>query len=252
MFPPTTDPGQANGVGNHLRVSIPANGDRVPASARSASRARRLWGLSAGSAALAILALGFVAWMWSVTSHEVGAAWGAWAASGRSRDPALIPPQAASGGTGESSIDPGDARAAEESVAVAPASMARRLRLLVPAYIYPNKEGLRSWRRIIAAASKVDVVVVANPDSGPGSTSNPYYASIIAEAVGAGVKVIGYVKTEYGNRGLAEARKDIDAWVRFYPKIAGFFLDQQVCQGRYVAYYAELRTYAGASSKIHS
>ena len=46
-------------------------------------------------------------------------------------------------------------------------------RLLVPAYIYPANDGRKDWQRLIAAASKVDVVAIVNPDSGPGSRATP-------------------------------------------------------------------------------
>jgi hypothetical protein len=127
--------------------------------------------------------------------------------------------------------------------------MGRRLRLLVPAYIYPANDGRKEWQRLIAVASKVDVVAVANPDSGPGPEYNPDYAAIIGEASSHGVKVVGYVNTEYSRRPTAAVKKDIDAWVEFYPQIAGLFLDQQSGEARHADYYAELRAYA--KGKLH-
>ena len=72
---------------------------------------------------------------------------------------------------------------------------------------------------------------------------------MIAEASKSGVKLVGYVSTRYTGRSLADAKKDIDAWLGFYPQIAGFFIDQQSCEARHVGYYAELRTYA--KGKLH-
>ena len=59
-----------------------------------------------------------------------------------------------------------------------------------------------------------------------------------------GVKVVGYVCTDYARCAPAEVKNDIDVWVRHYPQIAGFFLDQQAGGAQHAAYYADLRTYA--------
>ena len=171
-----------------------------------------------------------------------------------SASPRAIPTKPAPAGTGKSSVAAKDALppgpSAEGTVGEGlPAHRARRLRLLVPAYIYPANDGRKEWQRLIAVASKVDVVAIANPDSGPGPASNPDYAAIIAEASSHGVKLVGYVNTEYARRPLAAVKKDIDTWVGFYPQIAGFFLDQQSRDARHADYYAELRAYA--KGKLH-
>ena len=126
--------------------------------------------------------------------------------------------------------------------------MARRLRLLVPAYIYPSGEGRKRWQKLIEAAAKVEVVAIANPSTGPGRERNPDYAAVFTEAANQGVKLIGYVNTQYAGRSRAEVKEDIDAWVRYYPQIAGFFFDQQPREAEFhhLDYYAELRTYAQA------
>src|SRR5262249_52450450 len=55
---------------------------------------------------------------------------------------------------------------------------------------------------------------------------------------------VGYISTEYAGRSRAEVKNDIDAWLRFYPQISGFFFDQQPPDGQHAAYYAEIRDYA--------
>jgi hypothetical protein len=264
VFPPNTDPSHTNVLANPSRLPVQATGARVQASAQSFSRVRRLWALSAGTATLAVLALGAIVWMRSANPHGGRATKGVGLPSVKSRDtapslprsasPRAIPSRTAAAGTGGSSVTAGDApspgRSAEENIGGGlPTHRARRLRLLVPAYIYPGGDGRREWRRLIAVASKVDVVAIANPDSGPGSASNPDYAAVIAEASSHGVKLVGYVNTRYAARTLAEVKKDIDAWVEFYPQIAGFFLDQQSRDAQHAGYYAELRAYA--RGKLH-
>ena len=77
---------------------------------------------------------------------------------------------------------------------------------------------------------------------------NPDYASAIAEAADRGVKLLGYINTKYTDRPAAQVKGDIDAWVRFYPRIAGFFLDQQPIEAGHTAYFIEIG--AHARSKI--
>ncbi len=120
----------------------------------------------------------------------------------------------------------------------------RRLRLLVPAYIYPAGEDRKQWRRLTDAAPKVDLVVVVNPRSGPGPERNPDYAAAIAEAAGRGVRLIGYVDLEFGDRQVTKIKADIDAWLRFYPLVTGFFLDRQPCDAAHAAFVSEVGSYA--------
>jgi len=130
-----------------------------------------------------------------------------------------------------------------------PAVASRRLRLLVPAYIYPVGEGRKEWQRLIDAASKVEIVAIANPSSGPGDERNLDYAAIFTEASNHGITLVGYVSTNYGSRPKAEIKNDVDAWIRFYPQVRGFFFDQQPRDGREVAQFVELRDYA--KQKLH-
>ncbi len=124
-----------------------------------------------------------------------------------------------------------------------------RLQLLVPAYIYPVGAGRKEWQRLIAAASKVKIVVIANPASGPGEERNLDYATIFTEASRRGVTLVGYVNTQYADRALDEIKKDIDRWVRFYPQVHGFFFDQQPREGQHAAIYTRIRDHA--RQKLH-
>jgi hypothetical protein len=118
-----------------------------------------------------------------------------------------------------------------------------RLRLLVPAYIYPGGEGRKDWQRLIDASSKVEIVAIANPNSGPGTGRNLDYAAIFTEASEHGIKLVGYVSTDYGKRPQAEIKNDVDAWARFYPQLRGFFFDQQPSESQHAAHFAELREF---------
>ena len=79
--------------------------------------------------------------------------------------------------------------------------------LLVPAYIYPVDEGRKKWLRMIDSASKVEIVAIVNPSSGPGDDRNLDYAAIFTDASNHGITLVGYVSTNYGKRSKAEVRK---------------------------------------------
>ncbi len=180
-------------------------------------------------AASALVAVGVLSWMYATVPGRGDA----------------TPRRAAAGG-----IRPREA----DRVASPPGSdgriarPARGLQLLVPAYIYPAGEGRNQWKRLLDAAGKVGLVLVVNPDSGPGRDRIPDYHSIIAEAARRGVTLVGYVNTTYGKRPAAQIKDDIDAWVRNYPRIGGFFFDQQPPEFRHAAYFADIAAYAAGRS----
>jgi hypothetical protein len=222
-------------------IAMDPKGDDMQAHLQpaAAKKGRSLAVLSGTAAILALLAAGGLWWIRAVLPGREPAQ--------ETREPADIrtdvrgtlvagPPD---GGTRPR----GDAVAAPEGRAGS-SRPASRLRLLVPAYIYPAGEGRKQWRRLIDAAARVDVVAVVNPRSGPGLERNPDYASVIADAAVHGVQLVGYVDLAFGDRSLPQIKGDIDAWVRFYPRIHGFFLDQQPRDATHSALIAEIGTYA--------
>ncbi len=139
---------------------------------------------------------------------------------------------------------PGDGRGRISAAPIPiPESSPPLLRILVPAYFYPGGAGLQEWDRLIEAASRVPIVAIVNPESGPGTAPDRHYAAIVSRAKAAGVEVIGYVNTEYGKRPRPEIEADIDRWVRFYPDIQGIFFDAQASAAEHVHLYAALRTF---------
>jgi hypothetical protein len=198
---------------------------------------RRLWPIAAGAAGLVLLSLGALSWMLSP-------------APGRGDAAGNKAPR-------EAGQEPGPKEGAQRLLTPAkegaqpaptpdrqPTGSPRRLTLLVPAYIFPTGDGKRQWQRLIAATAKVNLIVIVNPASGPGADRSLDYASIIKDAAEHGVVLVGYVSTRYAERPQAEVKQDIDAWVRFYPQIAGFFLDQQPAAGQHQAYFAEVADHA--------
>ena len=66
------------------------------------------------------------------------------------------------------------------------------------------------------------------PEQRPGQPLEPSYASGIARLTAAGIKVIGYVATDYTANSAATVKADIDRWRTFYPgQLSGIFFDEQ-------------------------
>lgn len=80
-------------------------------------------------------------------------------------------------------------------------------------------------------------IVIANPNSGPGTKVDSRYKTCIDYLKSKGVKVIGYVHTKIshqasdgswvwtGYRPMIEMAKDIDLWYSMY-SINGIFFDE--------------------------
>jgi hypothetical protein len=93
-----------------------------------------------------------------------------------------------------------------------------QVRMAVPAYFQPGSD----WDRLIAAAPTVGMIVF-NPNSGPGSSTDAKYTAAIAKAQAAGIIVLGYVSTNYGQRAEADITADINGYYNLY-KPSGVYL----------------------------
>lgn len=85
------------------------------------------------------------------------------------------------------------------------------VKMAVPAYFVPGPD----WQRIIAGAPTVGMIVF-NPDSGPGTATDPGYTQVIGQAQAAGITVLGYVATNYGQRAEADVAADINRYYDLY------------------------------------
>lgn len=120
------------------------------------------------------------------------------------------------------------------------------LTLFVPAYSYPAGQGLRFWDELISAADSVPIVAIANPASGPGDHRDENYSTVLDRAKRAGIRVIGYVTTDYAKRKIADVDREVDRWIALYPTIDGIFFDEQSSDGANVEYYSTLSQHTRA------
>jgi hypothetical protein len=117
------------------------------------------------------------------------------------------------------------------------------MQLWVPAYFYPSGRGLREWNRLIASAKDVPILAIVNPASGPGDHVDKNYVDIIPRARKAGIKLVGYISTQYARKPVDAAKREVDTFLRYYPGLDGFHFDEQSSDARGVDYYTELYQY---------
>jgi hypothetical protein len=123
-----------------------------------------------------------------------------------------------------------------------PASASSTQNIAVPAYFDPGA----LWTQLQAAAPTVGFVVM-NPNSGPGTASDPSYVSTVQLSHTKGLKVLGYVYTSYGQRSSIAVHTDIDRYYTWYG-VDGIFFDEASTSCTNEPYYAALSTYVKAKS----
>jgi len=109
------------------------------------------------------------------------------------------------------------------------------LQLLVPLYVDPGS----AWDELVTAANTgVKIIAIINPNSGP-DTSGPdsSYNTYMAKLTDAGVDMIGYVHTSYGDRATSDVTADIDVYASKYPNLKGIFLDEVSPSASDIPYY---------------
>jgi hypothetical protein len=115
---------------------------------------------------------------------------------------------------------------------------------IVPLYSYPTDP---AWSAIVTAKQAhptVAVLAVINPNSGPGSSSDPTYQAGISALAAGGIVVLGYVATTNAQKPLATVEAEVDAYGAFYTGLKGIMFDQMSNVPGDEAYYQTLNTYA--------
>lgn len=119
--------------------------------------------------------------------------------------------------------------------------------IAIPMYVDPTASPAL-WSQANDAGAAV-ALLVANPDSGPGTSAEAEYTQAIAATHAAGQAIVGYVHTSYGSRALSDVEADVDSWYSFYPAIDGIFVDETSTDVSTVAsYYQPLDAYVKAKT----
>jgi len=108
------------------------------------------------------------------------------------------------------------------------------------------------WSELISAAgnSDVNISLILNPASGPGTTTDPNFLNDqgkgpLADFRDAGGHVYGYVTTNYAARSPLDVQADIDRYydTLFPGYVDGIFFDQMSNDLANVSYYQTIRDY---------
>ncbi|HEY6795777.1 MAG TPA: spherulation-specific family 4 protein [Kineosporiaceae bacterium] len=95
--------------------------------------------------------------------------------------------------------------------------------LAVPMYVHPVLAPA-AWQ----ALTRTDLgsgFVVANAASGPGTAPEQAYVDVLVELQAAGVPLVGYVDSAYGDRCAEEVAVDVVRWRRWFG-VTGVFIDR--------------------------
>jgi hypothetical protein len=121
------------------------------------------------------------------------------------------------------------------------------VRMAVPAYFAPGHD----WQRVIAAAPTVGMIVF-DPSDGPGgsdgSATVPDYTSVLAQARAAGITVLGYVATSYGQRPAADVLADVDGYYRRY-QLSGIYFAEGPMEADCATMETEYHAFADAARR---
>jgi len=93
--------------------------------------------------------------------------------------------------------------------------------MAIPAYFSATSP---YWTKLQSSGGPVSIAVM-NPSSGPGQRQNLDYVNTVNKTKAAGVRVFGYVYTDYGARSLSAVKSDIDKYYEWY-NVDGVFLDE--------------------------
>jgi Spherulation-specific family 4 len=138
----------------------------------------------------------------------------------------------------------------EQKIVNQSASHNPKLQILIPLYIYPNwyDKSKYAWKQVIAAAKKVPIVAIINPNSGPNNAPpNADYQKGIKDLRQAGVQIIGYVPSSYANRDLQAVKTDIDLYTKYF-QVDGIFIDEAASSIDKSKYYQQIYQYIKTKS----
>ncbi len=147
---------------------------------------------------------------------------------------AVLVPAAADGATGAPLRVP----SADGGAAVAPAACQRTF---VPSYPWSAS----FWTRAMGSKPAPGVMILNVTGLGAGNAPVPHFQSLVSKAHAAGVSVLGYSSTEYGQRPAAAVEADTRNYKAWY-KVNGMFLDLTANTRGELSYYRKLAAYIRA------
>jgi len=114
--------------------------------------------------------------------------------------------------------------------------------LYVPLYTYPTSS---TWSTLVStknAHPNLPMLVAINPSSGVGSSKDNNFVNGINNLKSAGIKVIGYVYTSYGQRSTSAMQDEINKYKSWYG-VDGIFFDEMSNSGGLEGYYSNINNF---------
>jgi hypothetical protein len=126
-----------------------------------------------------------------------------------------------------------------------------KLNILIPLYIYPNwyNRDKYIWNQVVVAARKVPITAIVNPNNGPNNAPpNADYQQGIKDLRQAGVRIVGYVHSNYGKRDLKLVKLDLDLYIKHFD-VDGIFVDETASSRDKLDYYQKVYQYIKSQRK---
>jgi hypothetical protein len=111
------------------------------------------------------------------------------------------------------------------------------MKLVVPAYFHPSVDPA-GWEWLATHADRVRLVIL-NVINGPGVRREPPFQTVTRRLLDAGVDVIGYIDTNYGQRYPEQVADEFSRYLDWY-QVTGVCLDRVAASSPWVPYYAKL------------
>lgn len=112
----------------------------------------------------------------------------------------------------------------------------------IPAYFYPGAYWDQATNNSI-----VPGIMIMNPASGSGVSSDPNYVTDVNSAKAKGIKIYGYVDSNYGSRPANEMQTEIQNYKTWY-NVTNIFLDQTPSAPTALAYYQSIVDFAHSNT----
>ncbi len=125
--------------------------------------------------------------------------------------------------------------------------------MLIPLYIYPDTGSVGSrWDQVISASDQISITAIINPNSGPGGCPpDSAYETGINDLRNAGVTILGYVDTNYGERDAElYVKPDVDLYNQCFG-IDGIFFDRVASSAIKISYYEDLYDYVKSKDNLY-
>lgn len=115
--------------------------------------------------------------------------------------------------------------------------------IAVPSYFQPGA----LWDRATTGSVPSAGILIANPNSGVGTSKSSAYVAAVTRAKAAGTRVLGYVYTSYGARSVATVEAEIARYQSWYG-ITDIFFDEVSASATRLPYYLTLANYVHATT----